>query len=109
MSVEKVLMEILLGGGGAGAIVAYLWSKIEKVWRWAAGLDLTAKRVMIGILCFAVVQVFYWAAIWFSLIAMPDTPQTWFVDSFPYATFAFAGGTYWHGFLDDGSDPRKAF
>jgi hypothetical protein len=109
MSFDKLLMEVVLGGAGVGAIVSYLWATLERVWLWAAALDVTAKRVAIAVLCFLVVQPFYWLAIWMTLLEAPISAQAWLSATVSYAAVAFTGGTLWHAASDKVRNPVAAY
>jgi len=107
MDLEKLLVEVVLGGVGLGLIVSAIWKWIEKAWAWAANLELTPKRVVIAVLGFVVTQPVYFLAVWLGFVPRPATLQEWFIATVGVCIATFSGSTFFHGLLDSGEDPRQ--
>lgn len=89
----KLALLALLGNGGMGMVVSYVWSRIQCAYPWAEGLDRDAKVGMLAILSFVLVQVPVWFGVFMLILPAPLTLREWVSISFSYSTIAFTAAT----------------
>lgn len=89
----KLALLALLGNGGMGIVVSYVWSRIEGVWPWAEGLDRDAKIGALAVLSALLVQAPVWFGVYMLILPCPLDVRQWISISFSYATIAFTSAT----------------